>query len=106
MHYNLPFGDIMNWADKLVVDHFALASAIYMVGVACGVFIFWLILSIAKKDNDKQRELLKSKEGEDAVLPLEDKVLYKPVASDWAFYIGALVVTCITTLCTFYWGIL
>jgi hypothetical protein len=50
--------------------------------------------------------LLKAKEGEDAVLPLEDKVLYKPVASDWAFYIGALVVTCITTLCTFYWGIL
>lgn len=108
MYYNLPFGNIMNWAEGILIDHFGLASAIYMVVVACGVFIFWLILSIAKKDNDKKRELLQSEagEGESAALPLEDKVLYKPVASDWAFYIGALVVTCITTLCTFYWGIL
>ena len=31
---------------------------------------------------------------------------YNVDQSYWAFYIGALVVTCITTLCTFYWGIL
>ena len=63
-----------------------------------------LIIRIAKKKNQGEVEIT-AVDGEEIVPPLEDKTLYKPTTLDSAFYIGAIVITVLTTVATFTWGL-
>lgn len=105
---------VVDSVDNFLWNNIGLAFVIWLAVLGIAVGIVYLILQIAKKERAKQ--LTDSEDGavitavdgeaiEPKKLPLEDKMLYKPVARDWAFYIGALVVTAITTFCTFYWGL-
>ncbi len=62
------------------------------------------ITSVDGESVSDQCEVAEDKVDEN-IVPLSDKTVYKPVVRDWAFYIGALVVTVITTVCTFAWGL-
>ena len=104
--------------------------ALWLLFAADGAGIFFAILKLASRDVKARyrapepeprryaspETVIVSAEGEDVGekaedeaseprTPLSDKMLYKPVLRDWAFYIGALVVTIITTVCTFAWGL-
>jgi hypothetical protein len=115
---SLPFGYFINSVEGLIYNFFPLALMMYSAVVAAGAGLFFLILRIAKKNEAAKKAVplykaegisilaVDDEEVEDAPAPLADTLLYKPTFRDWAFYIGALVVTALTTLITFYWGLL
>lgn len=125
--YSLPLGGFFDKVNMLLTSNFALAAFLWLLFVAAGIGILFAIITLAKRDvKERYRKpeqpvrryapetvitaaedetVNTGEEGEDAVVPLSDKTLYKPVLRDWAFYIGAVVVTAITTVCTFVWGL-
>lgn len=111
--YSLPLGNFFDSVNYLLANYFIVAVILWMAVIGIGVGIFILIMRLSNKnaaknrDNDNGVKIVEAEgeslEGE--ALPLEDTLLYKPVARDWAFYIGARVITFITTFCTFFWGL-
>lgn len=114
----LPLSGFIRSVEGLIYGAFPVALMMYAAVVAAGVGLYILILRIAKKnENAKKAQPLYSGEGitilsvddeeiTEAPVPLEDTMLYKPTLRDWAFYIGALAITALTTFVTFYWGLL
>lgn len=126
--YSLPLGGFFDKVNALLTSNFALAASLWLLFVAAGAGILIAILRIAKRDAAMRYrkpepevrryapepqtvitavdgESVENENKDETLAPLSDKMLYKPVARDWAFYIGALVVTIITTVCTFVWGL-
>ena len=111
--YSLPLGGFFDMVNYLLANYFIVAVILWLAVIGIGVGIFILIVRLSSKNAAKNRDKengvkIVAAEGEqiaEETLPLEDTLLYKPVARDWAFYIGALVITIITTFCTFYWGL-
>ena len=128
--YSLPLGGFFDKVNVLLTSNFALAAFLWFVFVAAGAGILVAILYLAKRDVTKRYRKPEPEvrryapepqtvitavdgesveggadEAEETLAPLSDKMLYKPITRDWAFYIGALVVTAITTVCTFVWGL-
>ncbi len=114
---SLPLHDFLLSLDRLTITAFPVVVVMWLVVVGIGLAIFLLILKLCKKERAKKVTVL-SKEGGITILAVDDeeieesepvlcdRQLYKPTLRDNAFYIGALVVTAITTLLTFWWGIL
>lgn len=122
--YSLPLGGFFDRVNVLLTSNFALAAFLWFLFVAVGGGILFAIITLARRDVKKRyrkpeppvrrystETVITAADGEtvnndeDAVVPLSDKTLYKPVLRDWAFYIGAVAVTVITTVCTFVWGL-
>ena len=104
--YQLPFHQLINGVYDLIVSNLALVASIAGLIIACGVLIFWLIIKISEKNDQKMLEKLKSENPDEEVeLPLEDKIGYKPVFRDWIFIISGIIMMAITTFCTFIWRI-
>ena len=113
--YSLPLGGFFDAVNNLLGSNFVLAVFLWALVSGAGALIFFVILKLAKKGKSKGLDSAFSSgiriteaEGEpvtDDGTPLEDKMLYKPVLRDWAFYIGALAMTAVTTIFTFIWGL-
>ena len=103
--YALPFGGIFNWIEFMLVEHFAILVLLFLVVIAATVGLVALILRLAKKQKEKDGIQITAVDGEEITLPLEDKKFYKPTRLDCAFYIGAIVMTVLTTIATFMWGL-
>ena len=126
--YSLPLGGFVDKVNALLTSTYALAASLWLLFVAAGAGILIAILRIAQRDAamrsrmptpevrryaPQPQTVITAVDGEsvgnenkdETLAPLSDKMLYKPVARDWAFYIGALAVTIITTVCTFVWGL-
>lgn len=74
---------------------------------AAAVGIVFIARKIARGERNRRASASEKADSlGDTAEPLADKVLYRPVAADWAFYIGAIVITAMTTLATFLWGII
>lgn len=112
----LPLHDFLVTLDNMTFSMFPVVVVMWIVVVGVGVAIFMLILRLAKK-NKAQKTLVTSGNGitiisvdDEEIEPSEpvlaDKKLYKPTLRDNAFYIGAIVVTAITTILTFWWGLI
>ncbi len=113
--YGLPFGGMISWINDLLLTNFLAAVGLWVLSVAAAVGVFYAILRICKKQNASAAAhddgiVILSAEGEEldrpSELPLENKMLYKPVLRDWAFYIGAAITMLLTTIFTFTWGLL
>ncbi len=128
--YSLPLGGFFDNVNALLTSNFGLAALLWLLFAAAGAGMVFAILKLASRDVKARyrapepeprryaspETVIVSAEGEEVGekaedeaseprTPLSDKMLYKPVLRDWAFYIGALVVTIITTVCTFAWGL-
>jgi hypothetical protein len=111
--YSLPLGGFFDAVNNLLGSNFLLAAFLWLLISGAGVLIFFVILKLAKKGKGREDAYpseirITEAEGESVSAeeaPLEDKMLYKPVFRDWAFYIGALVMTAVTTIFTFIWGL-
>ncbi|MBR2988609.1 MAG: CPBP family intramembrane metalloprotease [Clostridia bacterium] len=104
--YSLPFHQLINGVYDLIVTNLGLVVAIAWLIIGCGVLLFWLIIRICRKNDEKALEKLKSENpDEEVTLPLDDKIGYKPVFKDWIFIICGMAMMAITTLCTFIWRI-
>ncbi len=104
--YSLPLGGIFNWIDYMLVEHFAGLVLLFLVVVAAAVGLYLLIIHLAKKKKQSDGIEITAVDGEEIEQPLSDKTLYKPTTRDGAFYIGAIVMTVLTTIATFTWGLL
>lgn len=74
--------------------------------VAAAVGIVFIARKIARGERARRTSSDESVGSSGAEVPLADKILYRPVTADWTFYIGAIVITAMTTLATFLWGII
>ena len=122
--YTLPLGGFFDGIKNMIMNNFGLAVLLWLMVTAAGVGIVFAILCIARDDRRKkygwgekkpvtdvfsedEEDIAVSDSGDEKPSePLADKVLYKPVLRDWAFYIGALVMTALTTVLTFLWGVI
>ncbi len=112
--YVPPIKTVVDAVDNFLFSNIGIAFLIWLAALGLAVGIVYLIVHIAKKERAKLSAehndgiVITAVDGEaveQPKLPLEDKMLYKPVARDWAFYIGAIVITVLTTFCTLYWGL-
>ena len=106
--YSLPFYQLINWAYDLIVTNLGLVMALAGLIVGGGVLLFWLIIKICQKNDQKAREKIMQERGEsggEVLLPFEDKTVYKPVFRDWIFMMSGMIIMAITTLSTFFWRI-
>lgn len=132
--YNLPLGGFFDSVNNLLVNNFIIAVFLWALCVAAAAGLVFAIYRLtggkwrsrAEKNaaiygtvgynstanQNQSGEGIVITEAEDEKIqpeenekPLEDKMLYKPVLRDWAFYIGALVMTAVTTVLTFVWGL-
>ncbi len=103
--YGLPLGGISDWLYSLVARAFPLVGLLWLVATAAGVGIVYLIFRLTRKKKTDGEAHITAVDGVE-IEPLAETMLYKPVLRDWAFYIGAVVVTVFTTCCTLWWGVL
>lgn len=104
--YGLPLGGLTDWLYGLIAKAFPLVGLLWLVTVGAGVGIVYLIFRLTSKKKPADGEARITAVDGVEIEPLAETMLYKPVLRDWAFYIGALVVTAFTTCCTLWWGIL
>lgn len=103
--YGLPLGGISDWLYSLVTRAFPLVGLLWLLATAVGIGIIYLIFRLTKKKQSDGEARIVAVDGVETE-PLAETMLYKPVLRDWAFYIGAVVVTFFTTCCTLWWGVL
>lgn len=103
--YGLPLGGISDWLYSLLERAFPLVGLLWLLVTAAGIGIIYLIFRLTKKKQSDGEARITAVDGVETE-PLAETMLYKPVLRDWAFYIGAVVVTFFTTCCTLWWGVL
>ncbi len=104
--YGFFLGGATDWLWSLALNAFPLVFLLWVLAVAAVIAIVYRITTITKRENADDGAKIISVDGEPIEEQLEETILYKPTVRDWAFYIGALVVTALTTFCTFWWGLL
>lgn len=112
----LPFHDFVISMEVLTLNYFPVVVMMYFIVFAVAVALCWLIAKRVRRNSFIIRNSVSiggitilAVEGEEVdgeEKSLADKKLYKPVLRDWAFYIGALVITFLATIASFVWGVL
>lgn len=104
--YDLPLSSFFGWLSSSLENNFAVVGMLFVLTCAAGVFLYILIIKLsrrhAKGGVEGVRALDEEPEGGEYLAPT---LLYKPSLGDWALYIGALVMTVLTTVATFIWGL-
>ena len=104
--YDIFLSGLFSWLSDTLTSNFILIGFLFVLTVALGVFLYIVIIRLSRKHYRKQTGGIRAlDEGFDEGEPLAPTVLYKPSLGDWAFYIGALVMTVLTTVSTFIWGL-
>ena len=119
VYSNLPLHSFFSWINNLMLTAFPIVMMMFFAIIVSGVAIFFLILYLTRhKKSVHIRAIRNVSDGstivavEDESLDdnstpvLEDTLLYKPTPRDYAFYIGGLVITILTTICSFVWGVI
>ncbi len=103
--YDIFLSGFFNWLSETFVTNFALIGILFVLTVALGVFLYIVIIKLSRKHYYKQTGGIRVLDEYEEETPLAPTTLYKPSLGDWAFYIGALVMTALTTVATFVWGL-
>ena len=103
--YDIFLSGFFSWLDQLLTTNFALLGLLFVLTVAFGVFLYIVIIKLSRKHYFKQTGGIRVLGEYEEETPLAPTTLYKPSLGDWAFYIGALVMTALTTVATFVWGL-
>lgn len=108
----LPLGGFFDAVNDMLVNNFGLALVLWLLFAAAGAGLVVAIVALSRRSRKKKSTpsegIVITKVAGESVTepPLENRVLYRPVLADWAFYIGALVMTAICSVLTFVWGLL
>lgn len=104
--YDIPLSGLMRWLSASIESRFALLAFLFVLTCAAGVLLYIFIIKLSRKHACSEmngiRVLGDEPEGGEYLAPT---LLYKPTLADWTPYIGALVMTVLTTVATFIWGL-